>query len=222
MVIRKDDASLAQYVPWSEVGKLIGSNLPVVELEGNGAHVTTNCAMPLPIPRNAFHHCIETAQEFSCATFICPCLDRHTVLLERSDSVAMGVNHVTFDATLKVTGSAVKTGFGDYSFMPRRCAHDQDLHWKVTVSMSQWEQVVSKGKTFIAVKAKRMMMTLDTSSRGSGVLADPDRRAFSTGDDSFVTAEFSLGASLVGLNRFGVSASWDMSSDIWSPLTQMR
>ena len=105
----------------------------------------------------------------------------------------MGANHVTFDAVLRLTGSAVKTGFGDYSFMPKRCAHDQDLHWRVTVSMSQWEQVVSKGRTFIAVKAKRSMTTLDTSSQGSGVLADPDRRAFSTGDDSYVTAEFFSG-----------------------------
>ena len=127
----------------------------------------------------------------------------------------MGANHVTFNATLKVTGSAVKTGFGDYSFMPRRCAHDQDLHWRVTVSMSQWDQVVSKGRTFIAVKAKRSMTTLDTSSQGSGVLADPDRRAFSTGDDSYVTL-------VAGPNHFDVSVSWDMSSDICLPWIQMR
>lgn len=94
----------------------------------------------------------------------------------------MSVHQVSFDAKLKTVGSVVKCSFGDISFEPRRCAHDIDLNWRVTVSMSQWDQVVSKGRTFMVVNAKRQGTSLDVSSQGSRVLADPDRRAFSEGD----------------------------------------
>lgn len=43
------------------------------------------------------------------------------------------------------------------------------------------------------MNAKRQGTSLDVSSQGSRVLADPDRRAFSEGDDSYTTAEFFSG-----------------------------
>lgn len=54
--------------------------------------------------------------------------------------VTMSVHQVSFDAKLKTVGSVVKCSFGDFSFEPRRCAHDIDLNWRVTVSMSQSDQ----------------------------------------------------------------------------------
>ena len=104
----------------------------------------------------------------------------------------MSVRQVSFDARMVTIGSAVKADFGDYSFAPRRCAHDIDLSWRVTVSMSQWDQVVSKGRRFMVVNAKLHGTDLDASAQGSGVLADPDRRAFMD-DDCYTTVELFSG-----------------------------
>lgn len=92
--------------------------------------------MPLPIPRSAYKTVLRLPRHIlALQAFVHAGID---VLLFWKDT--MSVHQVSFDAKLKTVGSVVKCSFGDFSFEPRRCAHDIDLNWRVTVSMSQSDQ----------------------------------------------------------------------------------
>lgn len=105
----------------------------------------------------------------------------------------MSSSEVHVDVKLVTSGICHQEKFGIFSLRHDRCAHDVADGFRVRMSINQWTHVVSGHERFILFQAKLKGDLLDATVPGAGVMASPDKRILSDGEEIYTTCELFAG-----------------------------
>ena len=140
-------------------------------------------------------HAFDIAMMYSSRTSICPCLKRITCEIGHRQPTLMSHDYVMVKGEIKRNAPTCQDKFREKFFLSSRCAHDLESLVTIKVTTDQWQQVISKSNMFMVLDGIVSNGVIDTTSEVSGVMACPEARVKSPGNDVVTCEAFSGGYS---------------------------